>query len=120
MRGRLLCEQNGETYTAPYRTLTEETTTTDTMFWGQQTQTSVQAAFSYPPQAEQARGYLLYPTTQTDPDTILSSRLTYTHQHTRFQYPAQTATEAAVQAAWTNTHAFTLIQTGFQFYPAEK
>ncbi len=115
--GRLLCEQNGVTCTAPYYTLTEEMNTTDTMFWGQQTRTDVIAAFSYPSKAENARGYLTYTTTQQEPDTILSSRLTYTHQHTRLQYPARTATEASVQDNWADNRAFTTTQTGFQFYP---
>lgn len=115
--GRLLCEQNGATYTAPYYALTEETNTTDTMFWGQQTRTDIIAAFSYPSKAENARGYLTYTTTQQEPDTILSSHLTYTHQHTRLQYPAKTAAEAATQSAWINNRAFTITQTGFQFYP---
>lgn len=120
VRGRLLCEQNGETYTAPYRTLTEETTTTDTMFWGQQTQTKRPGRLLLP---TPGRASPRLPALSNHPNRPRHHPQQPPHLHPPthpLPIPRATATEAAVQAAWTNTHAFTLIQTGFQFYPAEK
>ena len=120
--GRLLCEREGETLTAPYASLGNKTYTADSVFWGTQTHTEIFAAFSLPRNAEHQRGYLAY-TVQSvsDVEYILDSWMNYTHQQTWMQYPVRTAQEARMSGAdWLGEGAFVTVQDAVQTAGSEE
>lgn len=118
--GRVLYDQAGQTFAAPYASLGAQTFTASTVLWGEQTNTDLFAAFSLPRHGEHARGYVAYPVAELPDGDILSSGVYYTHQQSWFQYPAVTATEKRMTAAWGDTGAFLTIQNMLQFDPADE
>lgn len=117
--GRVLYDRDGQTFAAPYASLGAQTFTANTVLWGEQTNTDLFAAFSLPRHAEHARGYVAYSTTEALNGYIFSSGEYYVHQQTWLQYPAVTAMEKRLTAAWGDTGAFRTVQDALQFYPAD-
>ena len=117
--GRVLYDRDGQTFAAPYASLGAQTFTANTVLWGEQTNTDLFAAFSLPRHAEHARGYVAYSTTEALNGYIFSSGEYYVHQQTWLQYPAVTAMEKCLTAAWGDTGAFRTVQDALQFYPAD-
>ena len=117
--GRVLYDRDGQTFTAPYHALGRQTYTADSVFFGQRTNSDLFAPFSMPRHAEHARGYVAYSTTEALNGYIFSSGEYYVHQQTWLQYPAVTAMEKRLTAAWGDTGAFRTVQDALQFYPAD-
>ncbi len=118
--GRVLYDRDGQTFAAPYASLGARTFTANTVLWGEQTNTDLFAAFSLPRHGEHARGYVAYSTTEARDGYILSSGEYYVHQQTWLQYPAMTAMEKRLTAAWGDTGAFRTVQDALQFDPVDK
>lgn len=117
--GRVLYDKDGETYTAPYWFLGDQTFTSDSIFWGQQTSTDVFAAFSMPRSGENHRGYVAYPIEEIRDGYIISGWFNYTHQNTGLQYPARSAMETRMVNIWNDAGAFRTVQDALQFQPSE-
>lgn len=116
--GRLLCDRDGTACWSPYHSLGVETYTSDSMFFGAQTFSDPMAAFSFPRQGENCRGYVTYAAEEVRDGWILDSWINYVHQQRRFVYPAQTAREWQMSGAWSGEgQPFFRIQTAIQFYP---
>ena len=118
--GRLLYDENGQTYTAPYASLGRKSYSYNSIFWGSQDRVDVFATFSLPRSGENCRGYLTYTVEAYEAvnDYIISSWLNYDHQRTWLQYPVQTAEDDIMSASW-GTSAFSMSQDAIQFYPNE-
>ena len=115
--GRVLCDRNGQTYTAPYYFLGEKTYP-DRSFSRDQERTDVFAGFSLPRWAENGRGYLAYAAGAPGEDYLLNSWLSYTHQYTWLQYPVSTALTERMAAPGSNfLGPFTTVQDALQFVP---
>ena len=67
-----------------------------------------------------ARGYVAYSTTEALDGNILSSGAYYTHQQSWLQYPAVTAMEKRLTAAFRNDGAFRTVQDVLQFDPVDE
>ena len=115
--GRLLCETDGQTLTAPYYSLGSETYDYDSMFWGAETVTDVFAAFSLPRGGESCRGYVTYDMAELQDGWMINSWINYTHQRSWFLYPAMTAQEYRKSGSWDLDGSFILIQDALQFFP---
>ena len=118
--GRVLYDRGGQTFAAPYASLGARTFTANTVLWGEQTNTDLFAAFSLPRHGEHCRGYVAYSTTEALDGNILSSGAYYTHQQSWLQYPAVTAMEKRMTAAWGDTGAFRTVQDALQFDPVDE
>ena len=117
--GRVLYDKNGQTYSAPYWFLGEQTFDSDSIFWGVQTSTDVFAAFSMPNSGENHRGYVAYPIEGTDENYLISGWFNYTHQRVGLQYPAMSAMENRMRDSWNDSGVFFTMQYALQFYPSE-
>ena len=115
--GRLLCETDGRTLTAPYYSLGSETYDYDSMFWGTETVTDVFADFSLPRGGESCRGYVTYDMAELQDGWMINSWINYTHQRSWFLYPAMTAQEYRKSGSWDLDGSFILIQDALQFFP---
>ena len=113
--GRVLCEQNGQSYAAPYYFLGEQTCTAGGFPWQQHAGNDVFAAFSMLPGGERCRGYLTYPMEKVRDGFIVNGWLEYTHQKTWLQYPAVTALEKRLAGSWNHDGAFRTIGVSLQF-----
>lgn len=120
LTGRVLYDKDGTTYTAPYYYLGQQTFTSESIFWGEQTSTDLFAAFSMPETGENYRGYVAYPVSKLRDGYIMDSWFNYTHQRTALQYPAMTAMEFQMSGAWDGNGPFRTIQDAPQFYPTEE
>lgn len=120
LTGRVLYDKNGTTYTAPYYFLGDQTFTSDSIFWGEQTSTDLFAAFSMPETGENYRGYVAYPVAELQDGYIIDSWFNYTHQRTALQYPAMTAMEFRMSGVWDLNSPFSTVQDALQFYPTEE
>ena len=120
LTGRVLYDKDGTTYTAPYYYLGQQTFTSESIFWGEQTSTDLFAAFSMPETGENYRGYVAYPVAKLRDGYIMDSWFNYTHQRTALQYPAMTAMEFQMSGAWDGNGPFRTIQDAPQFYPTEE
>lgn len=118
--GRVLYDKNGETFAAPYYSLGNQTFTSNSIFWGEQTSTDVFATFSMPRQGENYRGYVAYPIAEMQDGYIISSWVNYTHQRSWLQYPAMTAMEKRMTNGWNEAGVFLTVQDALQFYPTEE
>ena len=118
--GRVLYDRDGITYSAPYHSLGNQTFTSNSIFWGEQTSTDVFATFSMPAKGEHYRGYVAYPVAEARDGYIISSWINYTHQKSWLQYPAVTAMESRMAGFWNDAGAFRTIQDALQFYPTEE
>lgn len=112
--GQLLYERDGQTYTAPYHDVEEETYTTTNWFGETYPATDVFAAFSLPKEGENHRGYASYDIREMQEGWIVDSWINYTHQLSRIQYPVQQATEHDKSGAWDN-YKFKTVQYALQF-----
>ncbi len=115
--GRVLHDQEGQTFTADYYSLGFQNFTSSSIFWGEQSNTDIFATFSMPYNSQQQRGYLAYPVDEVQDGYIIDSWVNYTYQYSWFQYPAVTAMEKRMSNAWNNAGAFKTIQNALQFYP---
>lgn len=120
MTGRVLYDKGGETFAAPYYSLDNQTFTSNSIFWGEQTSTDVFAAFSMPRQGENYRSYVAYPISEMQDGYIISSWVNYTHQRSWLQYPAMTAMEKRMTNSWNDAGAFMTVQDALQFYPTNE
>ncbi len=118
MTGRVLYDENGETFTSPYNSLESQTFTSNYLLLGKQTNTDVFASFSMPKQGENCRGYVTYGTTTEEETPFLSSWLNYTHQTRLIQYPVRTAAEQRMTSGINKGGAFSTWQTALQFNTA--
>ena len=118
--GRLLCETDGRTLTAPYYSLGSETYDYDSVFWGTETVTDVFAAFSLPRGGESCRGYVTYDMVKLQDGWMINSWINYTHQRSWFLYPAVTADEYRKSGSWDLDGSFILIQDALQFFPDDE
>lgn len=116
--GRVLCDREGRSYAAPYYFLGTKTFTSDSLFWGQQTNADVFGAFSMPRDGENCRGYVAYTAKEAQDGYIISSWINYTHQRTWAQYPAVTAMEKRMTGSF-NGGAFKTVQDALQFFPTQ-
>lgn len=93
--GRVLYTKDGIDYVSPYHRLGAETYTSDSIFWGQETNTDSFATFSLPNNGERQRGYITYgiADNKDDVSSVIDSWVNYTHQESFLQYPAITAKE---------------------------
>ncbi len=108
--GQVLCEREGETYRSPYHDLGLKTAAENA--WG----IWLGAAFSFPQDCEQARGYVSYTAYSYEEEAWWDSWLYYTHQESRLQYPALTAMErhySGAESGWGD--AFETLYTQFYF-----
>lgn len=117
--GQVLYDKDGQTLTAPYYYLGNETYTTDTIFWGEQTSTDVFAAYSMPHSGEQFRGYVSYEMLEVRDGYMVDGWANFTHQTGWFQYPVQSAMEYRKTAGIFATGPFQTVQTALQFRPVE-
>ena len=107
-------------YSAPYFSLGDETYTSTSIFWGEQTSTDVFAEFSMPHKGENHRGYVSYTVKEGQDGWLINAWINYTHQTTWFQYPAITAKEKHMTAGVGDTYTFLTIQDALQFNPNEE
>ncbi|MBP3318506.1 MAG: hypothetical protein J6K94_00715 [Ruminiclostridium sp.] len=91
--GQVLCDRDGQTYTAPYYFLEEETYSGQDWFMGEYTATDVFAEFSLPEEGENHRGYAAYDIKELREGWAVDSWSNYYHQTSKIQYPVQTAKE---------------------------
>ena len=118
--GRILYDKDGITLSAPYHSLGEQSFTSSSIFWGEQSNTDVFATFSMPAGGERHRGYVAYPVAEAQDGYIISSWINYTHQKSWLQYPAVTAMEKRMTSWQNNAGAFRTVQDALQFYPTEE
>ena len=105
--GRLLCDRDGETFTAPYAYLGCPS---------EARSYEAYAAFSLPREGEDCRGYLCYPVTAREGVSGFSSILHYTHQTSWRQYPARTAMAERMRNSWLGSEAFRTQGASLQAY----
>lgn len=105
--GRLLCDRDGETFTAPYAYLGCPS---------EARSYEAYAAFSLPREGEDCRGYLCYPVTAREGVGGFSSTLHYTHQMSWRQYPARTAMAERMSGGWLGSEAFRTRGASLQAY----
>ena len=120
MTGRVLYDNNGEIFAAPYYSIGNQTFTYSSIFWGEQTTTDVFAAFSMPRRGENYRGYVAYHIVEMLDGCIISSWVNYTHQRSWLQYPAMTAMEKRMTNRRNNAGVFKTVQNALQFYPTSE
>lgn len=115
--GRVLYTKDGIDYVAPYYSLGDETYTSDTIIWGQQTNTDIFAAFSLPNDGEKQRGYIAYTIedNSSEDNHVIDSWFNYTHQESFLQYPAITAKKAR-QSGFFNDFPFRTQQETLQIW----
>ncbi|MBR2896110.1 MAG: hypothetical protein IKC03_10720, partial [Oscillospiraceae bacterium] len=118
--GRVLYDRDGVTYTAPYYSLGEQTFTSNSIFFGEQTSTDVFAAFSMPRTGENHRGYVAYPIIEMQDGWITDCWINYTHQRTWMQYPVVTAIEKRMTNGMNHAGAFITVQDALQFYSTDE
>ena len=118
--GRVLCDRDGKTLSAPYHSLGEQSFVSKSIFWGEQANTDLFATFSMPAKGERHRGYVAYPIAETKDGYIVSSWINYTHQRSWLQYPALTAAEKRMTSWQNDAGAFLTVQDALQFYPTEE
>lgn len=116
--GRLLYDLDGSTYTSDYHSLgkvTYDTTGMTAQLLRQTSSTDVFATFSFPNKGMNHRGYVMYELSEMIDGYIINSWFNYIHQHSRFQFPVQTAMEFEMTSFFNMGYAFKTIQTAFQF-----
>ncbi len=112
--GRVLMDREGVTCTAPYWSLAQQTYTTNGFVFGPTTDTSTFAAFSFPKDAENRRGYLTYTMEKWGSRALISSWFDYIHQQDWAQYPVQSAEEHIRTSLW-SSEVFRRISDAIQF-----
>ena len=112
--GRLLYDREGQTYTAPFYRMEEESYSGVSMFGDAYTTTDVFAEFSLPNDGQNHRGYAAYTIREMEEGWLVNSWMNYTHQLSAVQYPIQSAAEHEKSGAWDN-YKFLTIQDALQF-----
>ena len=120
LTGRVLYDEGGQTYAAPYCFLGEQTFAYDSLFWGQQIRDDLFAAFSLPRDGENCRGYVAYPIERVRDGYIVDGWFNYTHQQSWMQYPVMTAMENQMTNGWNWEGGFYEVSTALQFYQNEE
>lgn len=115
--GHVLYDRDGQSYVAPYYSLSSEIYTSDNIFWGEQTSTDVFATFSMPNKGENYRGYLSYTVEEVWDGPNINSWFNYIHQKSWMQYPVMSAMERRMNDGWNNAGAFRIVQYDFAFNP---
>lgn len=118
--GRVLYDNDGETFVADYYSLGTQTFTSNSIFWGEQSNTDVFAVFSMPHNGSNHRGYVAYPVDEVQDGYIINSWFNYTHQQSWLQYPAMTAMEKRMTCGWNDAGAFKTIQNTLLFHPTDE
>ncbi len=118
--GRVLYDSDGKTFVADYYSLGTQTFTSNSIFWGEQSNTDVFATFSMPHDGSNHRGYVAYPVDEVQDGYIISSWFNYTHQQSWLQYPAMTAMEKRMTYGWNDAGSFKTIQDALQFFPTDE
>ena len=117
LTGRVLYDENGKTYAAPYFYLGEEVYTSNSMFWGTTQNQDLFASFSLPDRGENHRGYVSYTIWERMDGYIVDAWINYTHQMTWWQFPVRSAMETRMAGSWIDNGTFLTIQDALQFYP---
>ena len=91
--GRVLYDENGETFSSAYHAI-ETRTVVNRTFSFIPPRDRVFAAFSFPDEGTHHRGYLTYSAIPLREGDYFRSELFYVHQKHRFQYPVETAASA--------------------------
>ncbi len=117
--GRVLYDNDGVTFESDYYSLGLETFTSNSVVFGNQTNTDIFATFSMPRNGNNYRGYVAYPIEEVQDGYIINSWFNYTHQQSWIQYPAMTAKEKRMRTVWVDTGVFKTIQYLLQFSPTE-
>ena len=112
--GRVLCERDGSTYTAPYYSLGPVTGTSDSIFWENQISTDGIAAFSLPRDAEHSRGYVSYTIQVAVPGYIIDSWCNYYYRTAFPAFPNQGSADAVPIGMASNRDPFTMIVSALQ------
>ena len=120
LTGRVLYDEGGQTYAAPYCFLGEQTFAYDSLFWGKQIRDDLFAAFSLPRDGENCRGYVAYPIERVRDGYIVDGWFNYTHQQSWMQYPVMTAMENQMTNGWNWEGVFYEVSTALQFYQNEE
>lgn len=115
--GRVLCKVNGQRCWADYAFLGRKNYTSQSIFWGSQSQSDPFAAFSFPKNASECRGYLTYEIAELEYGWLVDSWVNYVHQISLWQYPVLSAMEARMQGKTGRSSAFRMVQTALQFNP---
>ena len=115
--GQVLYNDGSQIFTAPYHSLGEETYTSNSIFWGEQTSTDVFATFSMPNTGENHRGYVSYTVLEAQDGWLIDAWINYTHQISWLQYPAITAKEKHLTFGAGDTKNFCTVQDALQFNP---
>ena len=121
LSGRLLYDDGGTTYTAPYYSLGEVTRTSQDWFLGEVTGTDLVAAFSLPRGGENCRGYVCYTTRIVTPGYIINSWCNYYYQETPLWFPVRTAADVINPGVSYHPDAFQMVNTAIQMsYDVDK
>ena len=120
LTGRILYDDDGETFVADYYSLGPQTYTTNDIIWGSQSHTDIFAAFSMPRNGDNYRGYVAYPIDEVKDGYLIDSWFNYTHQRSWMQYPVMTAMEKRMTNIWNDAGAFKTIQDALQFLPTDE
>ena len=109
--GQVLWDRDGRSWTAPYYDL----------FQGSRGQSgqAVYAAFSFPGEGEELRGYLAHTIAETKPGVVAVSYLAYAHQTGRLEFPRRTGVEFLMEdAPFAGSEGdFEEVSGSTQFYP---
>ena len=115
VKGRLMYDKGGVTYTAPYHSM--ESVTYNRMAWIDrvQTVTDVFGTFSFPKKGENCRGYVSYSTVHTVKGYTFYDFINYTYQESWWQYPVISAYDHRTNGVF-NKKPFMTVQNPFSFY----
>lgn len=114
LRGKLLCEIDSKTFTADYYTLTEETYTSNSVFFGSQEETEIFGEFSLPRNAENGRGYIAYGVNVYDEGRLFNIMTNYRYANYP-TFPVMTAKEYEKSGMWESNPPFNLRQKQLLF-----
>lgn len=118
--GRVLYTKDGVDYVSPYHSLGSEQYTSENIIFGKQTNNDIFATFSLPGDSERQRGYVMYAIADnSEHSSIIDSWITYNHQLSFLQYPAETAKENRKGDLFSNSIAFRNQQWALQIADRE-
>lgn len=115
--GRLLCEMDGVTHTAPYYSLEAITGTSTSVFWENEISTDGIAGFSLPRHGENCRGYVSYSVKAAIPGYLIDSWCNYYYRTTVPSFPNQGSADAVPIGMASNSDTFKMIVSTLQMGP---
>lgn len=118
--GRVLCEMDGTTHTAPYYSLGAVTGTSTSVFWENQISTDGIAVFSLPRDAENGRGYVSYTIKVAMPGYIIDSWCNYYYRTAFPAFPNRGSADAVPIGMASNSDTFKMIVSALQMGPKSK